>query len=200
MSLSNIFLTTRKSWELILQFASWVLALAGTFIITPPLMSYTEPSQVESITRFVIAAITALTFIPIKRKTGKMYYHFWQRLAILFFLLAMSSTITYTIAIDQLSEPFYNNTRLVKGNNMLLSEKQLQDSLGMVRRIPVSDEEYIKQRAGMVSTIWPEAEVKNNFYLLASLYTLTIIFLCLFLVIMIQAIQCHNNEPLIPEQ
>lgn len=194
---SNLFTRIRNTWGQIVQFSIWLIIVAGSFIIEPPLLSYTLPSNVGPVTKFIIAAITALALIPLSKRSANRDYKLWLWLAIILFFITTAVTITYSQLLGDLSEPFSQGTRLVKGNTMLLPAKKFVDSAGKARGFPISDQEFLQQRIGRNDTIWPVNEIKLNFKKLVTLYTLNIIVFEFFLLFMTQALYCFNrtNRP-----
>jgi len=184
----------QNRWTAFAQFGIWILAVAGTFLVEPPLLTYSDASSVLPFTRFVIAGLTAILIIPAKKKSGKTDYRLWHTLSILFFIGFLLCAVRYYTMSLNWGVRFYNQT-LVRGSNMLQEAAKYKDTVAVLLGKPsVDDGDMVKARHGETQTIWPIGELKRRYYIMVVTYIGTVVLLAVFLVAVIQAIYCYEKK------
>jgi len=170
-----------------------------TFIVQPPLLSNHPDNITQPVTRFIIASLIALTFIPFQKYSKKKHYLLWYRISIGSFAVSVVLVIAYFILINDWSVNYYDGDRLVKGKSMLKDAVAAKDSTAAhYNRAVITDEMFVKARLGQTETIWPTAELKARFYVLISLYISAVVFLSGFIMTIIQAISSYKKQPAKP--
>ncbi|WP_295122709.1 hypothetical protein [uncultured Chitinophaga sp.] len=182
-----------KKWLAFSQIASWVLSVAGTFIIVPPLLKLSNELDPRNLVRFLIAACVAVLYIPARRKSQPKDYKFWYYAAIAALVIFVSLTACYTYVVRNWSVNFYGQT-LVIGKNMYPEAVQKKAETAILLERPFIDNEtFVKARVGETQYIWPEDELKNRFYMMSTLYSITILTLAFFLLSVTQAMYCYDK-------
>jgi hypothetical protein len=185
----------KEKWNYFVQTAVWILTVAGTFLVPPPLLNVHSASQLESFTRFIVAGLLALLFIPIRKFSRKSDYRRWYRIAVISFILCVTSTIAYYILSDQWSINYYGKV-LVNGKTMFTEAAENKKQLAAkLQRPMVDDETFIKARGGETQYIWPLSELKQRFYILSAIYVFCVVSIGAFLIAVIQSIFCYEISP-----
>jgi hypothetical protein len=184
----------KTRWASFAQVGIWVLTVGSTFLLTPPVLSYAAASPAENLARFLIAALVALLFIPLKSKSDKANYRLWQKISIVTFIVSIGCIFGYIYLVDNSSVDYYGK-RIVIGKNMLseaAADKQATaEKLG---KPFIDDATFLKTRLGEPQYIWPESELKARYYGLSLLYILTFLLLAAFLITTIQTIECYEQK------
>jgi hypothetical protein len=183
----------KTGWHLFAMTATWLLTIGASFIVNPPLRDYSEDDQTVSITKFLIAAITALIFIPAKIWSKKKHYKIWYVFSVLLLLGVIACFFIYAGLLDSRSVKYYD-ARLVIGNNMLPKMALRRDSMQRSTREIIIQKKIVELAAGKTSSIWPQAEINRNYYLLSSIYILNITLVGLFIITILQSIRCYENS------
>jgi hypothetical protein len=172
-----------------------IIAIAGTFLISPPLLQLNDDSRVVPLTKFIIVGIMALMFIPLKAKSKKEDYKFWYRTAWITFILVLVIVPVYIISLSNLSVRHYHGRSLVIGRTMFSDAvKRKTDLARELSRTSINNETFVKASKGETFNIWPEAEIKNHFYYLSILYVASFILVGTFIIIVIQSIYCYEAK------
>lgn len=184
----------KTRWTSFTQVGIWVLTVGSTFLVTPPVLSYSAGSPTKSLTRFLIAALVALLFIPLKSKSARRNYHLWQKISIIAFVVNIGCIFSYIYLVDKFSADYYG-TRITIGQNMLPDAAKLKEITAQKLGKPfIDDATFLKARQGESQYIWPEHELKTRYYYLSLLYMLTFLVLATFLITTIQTIECYEQK------
>jgi hypothetical protein len=185
----------KAKWNYFAQLSIFILTLAGSFLVTPPLLSFDAENRITPFARFMIAGLLALLFIPLAKRNTKRYYTIWYRTAIAFFVAAILSVILYAKLLHDWSVPFYGGQRLVIGKHMYASVVNRKLTLARELNKPMIDNELlVKSFQGNPSLIWPAHELRKRLYLLTALYILSVTFVGCFVVTVIQSIYCYEYK------
>lgn len=182
-------------WLSFIKLATFLLAIEGTFIIVPPLLSYNPDSIIKPLARFIISSIIALTFIPLSKYSQKIHYMFWYKISIGTFVTAILLFAIYFFLINSWSIVYYKD-RLVKGEHMLKEAANRKDSLALYYNKPIDDLTLLKARLGKTQTIWPSNELNARFYILTVIYIACISSFAFFLIAIFHAIYCFKLSPI----
>lgn len=185
----------KAKWNYFAQVSIFILTVAGSFLVTPPLLSFDADNRITAFARFMIAGLLALLFIPLTKRSAKRYYAFWHRLAIAFFVMAILSVILYAKLLHDWSVPFYSGQRLVIGKHMFAAVVERKLALAReLNKLVIEDEILVKNFQGNPSLIWPVEELRFRLYLLTALYILCVTFVGYFVVTVIQSIYCYGHK------
>ena len=189
------FKNIKDSWLGFIQVGIWLVTVLGTFVISPPLLSAGGSSKMQGLTHFLVAGVTALVFIPLKRRSQKTDHSFWQRIAIFSFVSCCVLVFIYSWQYQQNTVHFYDEV-LVKGQTMKLEALKQKEAVAKQLGLPEIDEEtFVKARQGKTQYIWPQQELESRYYLLLLFYLLSAITLLLFILSVTQSIFCYDNTP-----
>lgn len=180
-------------WLIFSQLGVWVLSVAGTFVIAPPLLHLTDESVTKNLVRFLVAALAAILYISVRSKSRAAHYRLWRRTAIISLVIGVAITTGYNYMINNWSVDFYGAT-LVTGKVMYPEAQQQKERIAKEMNKPfIDDETFVKARTGETQYIWPANELKERFYIMTVTYILAILALAVFLLSITQAIFCYEK-------
>ncbi|HTF29918.1 MAG TPA: hypothetical protein VK625_13790 [Flavitalea sp.] len=181
-------------WGSFLQVGLWVLAIGGTFIVTPPVLRYSEEIQTENLTRFLIAALSALLFIPLRKKSAFADYTYWYKLAIISFMICLASILLYSFLVERWSINYYDVT-LVTGDAFKPEAAPLLERVkDNLHRTHLDINTLIKAVQGKTDQLWVIETLRNRFYKLSLLFLITFLLLSFFLITTVQSILCYERK------
>lgn len=187
-------LSTRTNWADFLKTAAWIVPLISAFIVTPPLLSRTQDPDIRKLVTFLIAALLALIFIPMKKRSAEKYSTFWLIASVITFGLFLLLAICYFIAVNNWSVDYYG-VRLVKGQHMSAEAVASKATVAKKMNLPwVDDDTFVKSRAGDTQYIWPMQELKKRYYILSSCYIAGFLILSFFIISISHAIECFMKD------
>lgn len=183
----------KASWLNFIQVGIWLLTVLGTFVFSPPLLYAGGSNKIQGLGHFLVAGITALIFIPLKRRSKRTDYRFWRIVAIFSFATCCTFVFIYSWQHQRNTVNFYDEV-LVKGKTMKLEAlKQKKIAAKQLGLPEIDDETFVKTRQGQTQYIWSQQELENQYYLLLLLYILSAITLLLFILSAIQSIFCYEK-------
>jgi hypothetical protein len=184
----------KNHWLAFLATATWILTLIGTFLTGPPLISINEKPNYQPLLRFFIAAVLALTFILMRRYSGKKFYKVWLRLSFIAFIAGLITGVSYTILSINWSVKFYED-RLVIGEHLYADAARQKALLPAKLRLPrVDDETLVKAWAGDTASLWPRNEILQRYTILALHYVAATLLLSFFIVSVAKSIDCYQTK------
>ncbi|KAA2238825.1 hypothetical protein F0L74_21665 [Chitinophaga agrisoli] len=185
----------KSKWAGFAQAAIWIMAIAGTFLIAPPLLNRNDTSPVTPLTRFIIAGLIAIIFIVIKKRSAHKDYRLWYRVAIASFIICLVFIGLYAVTRNNWSVKFYNNKVLATGKTMFAEAVEQKKEVAKKLGLPfVDDELFVSAREGDTQLIWPIAEIRTHFYIMFCLYVLCVIGVACFIISIIQSIFCYEKD------
>lgn len=188
-----LFEILKSRWNYFAQAGVMIITILGTFLVTPPMLSYSSESRVESFSRFIITSLLAFLYIPLKGKSAKRHYISWYRVAGICFISGILAIAVYAGLLKNWSVRYYHDKVLVIGSNMF--PEALENKLRLANELypkMVDNELFVKSRGGETRSIWPQQELTVHFYLMSALYILCAILIGGFIVTIIQAIYCYE--------
>src|SRR5260221_2038266 len=139
----------KSGWTAIMGFATWVLVVVSSFMMEPPQRSYFEENNSPEVSKFIIAALTAILLVQILRRSRKKEYKYWYRISIGSLIFGLAIFSCYKFMADRFSVNFYD-TKIVTGDTMFPSMKHRKDSLELAKKIHITDSDFVKMCQGKV--------------------------------------------------
>ena len=190
----NPFSKISKGWFILAEFAAWILTVASTFLITPPMLKFSVESKTVPLTSFLVAALSGLIFIPLLKKGSYKDYKLWYRCAIFSLIIAVASTASYNYYIDEWGVEYYGST-LIKGDTLVNDASVFKEKTEKSKGREIGEEELVKMYSGQTDKIWLNTTLRKRYYLITTLYIFDVIVIGAFILTIIQAIFCFQSRP-----
>lgn len=181
----------KKRWSSVAQFAAWILTITSVFIITPPVINYTDENGITPVTSFIVAALTAILYIPIRIRSRKKDYKLWYRISIATIILFIGTFAFYFQKSEHWTVTNYD-VHLVIGDNLVPEASTARDAVERTTGQSITDKDFVRYRPEHNDSLWPSALLKERLYILRITYVITLLLAATFIISILQAIYCNE--------
>jgi hypothetical protein len=188
--------------ETLLQFATLLAQVAGTFILKPELLIVGSDLVAGNFSQFILLSLSVFfVYLSILFKEPQ-HARYWIICSMACCVIFCFSFFTYNKLLEtktfSFSDPEYQReVRLIKGDHYNPSIKKCAQILRKEQH-EVDDMEVITSCANMYGPketykIWPKAEISHNAHLLFFFYFLALTFGSITIIAGLQAIKCKTQ-------
>jgi hypothetical protein len=175
----------RKQWRLLSDGAVWVFGIVATFVIPP---FFLEQSWTH-FTRFVVAVLTGLCFIPAARWAGKAHTFGWVIATAALLTTGIASYFTYDTLMRRWTVP-YSTTRVLVGVAYSDFAQNFRRQFREANGRDPSDEELVWKNAGP-NGLWQDSEIESRRLWVTALYIGNVVLPTCCIIALMQALACN---------
>jgi len=187
IDLKQLLTRMRRSWRLLLQGSTWLMAVLSTFVLSPPIWNVNEDLVWQRFTHFIVALLVGLSFFPISIWSKRKYRRGWWILTVTLAILSVISFFYYQSTRAEWSVD-YAGQRVVIGKTYTKDALDYKAEVLSKEKRLITDEELIMNYAGDLKSIWVAEELRQRRLALAAIYIALISFLAASIISLIQAL------------
>ncbi|CAM1358168.1 hypothetical protein [Tenacibaculum xiamenense] len=180
----------KEIWKEVLLLSTWIISVAGTFII--PLPSWTSSdSDVEFYVKFIVffSTVVAVFFIlySFRNKRIKTWFIF----SLIFFILTCTSFLLYSFSRE-------NNTLPYEDKDVIIGDTRLQNDpiskLEAKGSLRLDRDDILKHVHGNSEKIWTKKSIQKNRLQLILLFSASYVSIACFLISFCNLFILHKNN------
>lgn len=183
---------TKKIWGLLMQFAVFILGIAGTFLLPPPgWASSSGDKTVVRLGQFIVAVLVGLIFLLVQKWNKKKHTKRWALLTIMFLVLSVGAFFVYQQLLDTRTCQYDGHAVVIGTQYTEATQTYINDeSPG------ATCEKLLKDNpTGTVDEIWTRDSINRSRYVLAGGYISTLPLLTICIIAVVQALYCSQAKP-----
>jgi len=186
----------KENWDRLIQFASFVVAAIGAFVVFPPVHGVSSQTGYEMLAKVVAAAAAGLIAVPANVFRAKNHTTKWWISAILFAILFFVCVGSYLYHLSAWTCN-YATGPVVVGSDSGLTQKgrdYFADDAGNVDTSSKPCEDVVRDLAGQPEHFWTKESINQRWILLVGNYVVCFAFFSWMVVCISQSIFCSSRS------
>ncbi len=179
--------SVKTDWLKLAKTGIWIVAVAGSFFIPPPVALSSEQSTYTHFATFIATALTGIMFLPMKLYDNAHQAKWWAALSTLL-LLAVAATFFYYTAEKNRTTFSYNDQLIVKGD-LTYEARQYTATYSAVL-----DSALLEDAGGRTELVWTKESVEKNRLWLVGIYSASIVLSTLCILSVIQTVHAGKGR------
>lgn len=182
---------TKKIWVLLMQFAVFILGIAGSFVLPPPgWASSSGDKTVVRLGQFIVTVLVGLIFLLVQKWNKKKHTKRWALLTITFLVLSVAMFFVYQRLLD-------TRTCQYDGHPVVIGTHYTEEAQTYIKEESpgATCESLLKDYTGSVEDIWTRNSINKSRYVLAGGYISTLPLLTICIIAVVQALYCSQAKP-----